>query len=274
MRMVFQSTRPARGATGSGGQYSRRVYSFNPRAPHGARPTAILIDPARSAFQSTRPARGATPCGPIGPCGPGVSIHAPRTGRDECPSSRLRRAKSFNPRAPHGARRVARCCSLTRMCFNPRAPHGARLTVTGLPTSVTLFQSTRPARGATRGDRDVDRDGSVSIHAPRTGRDVPGRSDRGINAVSIHAPRTGRDQDGRLGDRAPAVSIHAPRTGRDPGDRSGSRRSDVSIHAPRTGRDGGHQILGVRNHVSIHAPRTGRDCNCYKLINPNHLADP
>ena len=58
-----------------------------------------------------------------------------------------------------------------------------------------MFQSTRPARGATSSfDNQVIQD-VVSIHAPRTGRDI-----RAVEltpyarAVSIHAPRTGRDR--------------------------------------------------------------------------------
>ncbi len=78
--------------------------------------------------------------------------------------------------------------------FNPRAPRGARRhgVVPGL--TVKLFQSTRPARGATtipfRGGVFV----RVSIHAPRAGRDVGPSSPAMAPRVSIHAPRAGRDQ--------------------------------------------------------------------------------
>ena len=34
-----------------------------------------------------------------------------------------------------------------------------------------LFQSTRPVRGATAFDREADRIETISIHAPRAGRD-------------------------------------------------------------------------------------------------------
>jgi len=101
---MFQSTRPARGATAEhlqgglhrvvsihapragrderGERVAREVEGFNPRAPRGARPhgTRKRRNPRR--FQSTRPARGAT----IQPFGNSrsrlVSIHAPRAGRD------------------------------------------------------------------------------------------------------------------------------------------------------------------------------------------------
>jgi len=79
------------------------------------------------------------------------------------------------------------------------------------------FQSTRPARGATRGIVGLAVLGLVSIHAPRAGRDPDGcgatlpcggfqstRPARGATCilsvpvnqirVSIHAPRAGRDR--------------------------------------------------------------------------------
>ncbi len=78
---------------------------FNPRAPCGARPIVLLPSRKIRLFQSTRPVRGATSrhrlvnskhlsFNPRAPCGArpaakrivafrlGVSIHAPRAGRD------------------------------------------------------------------------------------------------------------------------------------------------------------------------------------------------
>ena len=125
---VFQSTRPARGATGESLSNNAVPASFNPRAPHGARPPLASRLPVISRFQSTRPARGATMAVPMPPpssCsfqstrpargatrarpprgpGAGVSIHAPRTGRDTRARRPCAPRRSFNPRAPHGARR-------------------------------------------------------------------------------------------------------------------------------------------------------------------------
>ena len=56
----FQSTLPARGATGL---TQKQVYSavdFNPRSPHGERRQAPLLIFLLGKFQSTLPARGAT----------------------------------------------------------------------------------------------------------------------------------------------------------------------------------------------------------------------
>ena len=56
-------------------------------------------------FQSTRPVRGATRAIAEDIDFNFVSIHAPRTGRDQCPDySAGRRDRGFNPRAPYGAR--------------------------------------------------------------------------------------------------------------------------------------------------------------------------
>ena len=59
--------------------------------------------------------------------------------------------------------------------------------------TVTLFQSTPPARGGDQGhggDRDA---GAISIHAPREGGDNPLNLQELLNSISIHAPREGGD---------------------------------------------------------------------------------
>jgi len=56
-----------------------------------------------------------------------------------------------------------------------------------------MFQSTRPARGATRTPSQPFRGRKVSIHAPRAGRDLVAPLVCAIQNVSIHAPRAGRD---------------------------------------------------------------------------------
>ena len=113
--------------------------------------------------------------------------------------------------------------------------------------SSTVFQSTRPIRGATLKTVLGDAYTPISIHAPHTGRDEKFYERRGWNKyfnprapygarpevkadgisyfdISIHAPHTGRDHD-RTGEQAKAaISIHAPHTGRDRQTRSHCRR--------------------------------------------------
>ena len=79
-----------------------------------------------------------------------------------------------------------------------------------------IFQSTRPARGATLHARQQSKAISISIHAPREGRDVVAILATSAQAViSIHAPREGRDIYVTDALRIVAISIHAPREGRD-----------------------------------------------------------
>ena len=57
---IFQSTLPARGATGARRRGAACVVDFNPRSLHGERPHHVLNREPSSEFQSTLPARGAT----------------------------------------------------------------------------------------------------------------------------------------------------------------------------------------------------------------------
>src|SRR5439155_1219962 len=151
-----------------GGRFHR---SFNPRAPRGARRTALAATVGSAVFQPTRPARGATDRdhGLLVPLG--VSTHAPRAGRD---STKLPRDSMF-----------------TR--FNPRAPRGARPLHLAGQAADLVFQPTRPARGATAASRLPCREPQVSTHAPRAGRDYMTWARLIEPRVSTHAPRAGRD---------------------------------------------------------------------------------
>jgi hypothetical protein len=124
-----------------------------------------------------------------------VSIHAPRAGGDAGASATLRRMPSFNPRPPRGGRLRALAAFPCATRFNPRPPRGGdpvRLRRLWAPVSVSIhapraggdgerssaegrdrFQSTPPARGATRqaGAGSVIERVVVSIHAPRAGGD-------------------------------------------------------------------------------------------------------
>ena len=57
---LFQSTLPARGATMLPILYAKHPKDFNPRSPHGERPKHRRALFAYKRFQSTLPARGAT----------------------------------------------------------------------------------------------------------------------------------------------------------------------------------------------------------------------
>ena len=126
-----------------------RCTDFNPRTPCGARP-------------DRRPCR---------PDDGGISIHAPRVGRDAALHGDQRGHRHFNPRAPCGARRRSCQASCQWFYFNPRAPCGARLNVIRVTLIAVRFQSTRPVWGATGVLHHRALAILISIHAPRVGRD-------------------------------------------------------------------------------------------------------
>ena len=107
-------------------------------------------DFTRYLFQSTRPARGATDHDFEGVRRAVVSIHAPRAGRDASPFAAWTSRSGFNPRAPRGARLDMFGTAAQQQGFNPRAPRGARQDDGSVRLWFAEFQSTRPARGATR----------------------------------------------------------------------------------------------------------------------------
>ena len=77
--------------------------------------------------------------------------------------------------------------------FNPRSPHGERRCRHNCEYCYARFQSTLPARGATRQPQANRHVVDISIHAPRTGSDAADADVRHFAHISIHAPRTGSD---------------------------------------------------------------------------------
>ncbi len=170
--MLFQSTLPARGATGRR-RTTRRHERFQSTLPARGATFALQNRALFMQFQSTLPARGAT--------------------RLSCAS--LFFFVDFNPRSPHGERRHQRPHQPPEdRDFNPRSPHGERRSVgaevgwlvdisihaprTGSDSrrmifrrSSCVFQSTLPARGATWDVTERLPITPISIHAPRTGSD-------------------------------------------------------------------------------------------------------
>ena len=147
--MIFQSTRPVRGATLLFLRLKLRRIHFNPRAPCGARPRRGTTTNSTTLFQSTRPVRGATTrkdilrhewefqsTRPVRGATMGqaareadgwISIHAPRAGRDIylVPQVGVLFVISIHaPRAGRDQERQARDRGASH--FNPRAPCGAR----------------------------------------------------------------------------------------------------------------------------------------------------
>ena len=124
---AFQSTRPVRGATLQTACDSSQATNFNPRVPCGARLSSSVASPVVYLFQSTRPVRGATRLPPDQALHGGISIHAPRAGRDSGPvlAPFVAHISIHAPRAGRDSAVLMRSPPLRD--FNPRAPCGARL---------------------------------------------------------------------------------------------------------------------------------------------------
>ena len=115
-----------------------------------------------------------------------ISIHAPRAGSDAPDAASPGGRRDFNPRSPCGERPVARTSGFRFL----------------------RFQSTLPVRGATRVLFWRQRNGDISIHAPRAGSDQRAENVDHVRVISIHAPRAGSDRviipvDGPGGDFNP-----------------------------------------------------------------------
>ena len=213
-----------------------------------------------------------------------ISIHAPREGRDHRITAITRARIDFNPRAPRGARLGRKIDILILKHFNPRAPRGARQFHHHPADKDLGFQSTRPARGATF--TRLWRGGSNRFQSTRPARGATGivYKDFANDTISIHAPREGRDIKRHLFHSFTAhFNPRAPRGARLCWSFPLERDREISIHAPREGRDrqaisGGTfferfqstrpargatkpmmRTPGVAR-ISIHAPREGRDC--------------
>ena len=147
-----------------------------------------------------------------------VSIRTPREGRDLNRMRMNRYEQSFNPHAPRGARLASRVAS--RAC--------------------AMFQSARPARGATQSQQhDLDCT-VVSIRTPREGRDHCAiRANVQVASFNPHAPRGARRLDKMLWCRVfEGFNPHAPRGARLVSDLVLTQGYTVSIRTPREGRDG------------------------------------
>ena len=124
-RRLFQSTLPARGATADRCD-NGRLWDFNPRSPHGERQAQSRFSSWKLVFQSTLPARGATVIYKQGHVFGFISIHAPRTGSDSAHDIEII-IFDISIHAPRtGSDTSASYCGIIYVYFNPRSPHGER----------------------------------------------------------------------------------------------------------------------------------------------------
>ena len=163
--------RPPRGGRRGQRRPCAGHHDFNPRPPRGGRRPRWCRTLRRYGFQSTPPARGATVEGLRERGMVEISIHAPREGGD--PDRPL-----YPPGGSH---------------FNPRPPRGGRLSCSYAPFELHLFQSTPPARGATRKKKTKHVQRDFNPRPPRGGRRGTVTASSVTAGISIHAPREGGD---------------------------------------------------------------------------------
>ena len=135
------------------------VSNFNPRLPHGRRLEKFREYLVDDEFQSTPPSREATFLMGNIIADIDISIHASLTGGDAVSQSGTMTSRDFNPRLPHGRRRLV-SMSLFRRSefqstppsreatgkaksrqgqennFNPRLPHGRRLCLSSISCTI------------------------------------------------------------------------------------------------------------------------------------------
>jgi len=126
---VFQSTLPARGATGNMVEAFQAVVAFQSTLPaRGATCNAAKVLLFIAQFQSTLPARGATDILFAVGLARAVSIHAPREGSDPAFSSLTYDYEAFQSTLPaRGATAETKIVLPFFRGFNPRSPRGERL---------------------------------------------------------------------------------------------------------------------------------------------------
>ena len=159
-------------------------------------------------------------------------------GARRLPLRRCACSGHFNPRAPCGARHT--CCGLPggKCGFQSTRPvRGATGDYT-VRVDDSVFQSTRPVRGATTLDNLNGY--PVIFQSTRPVRGATTRTGAWPSAmtISIHAPRAGRDAcTQRMGPFSAIFQSTRPVRGATPSAQVRTHQTEISIHAPRAGRD-------------------------------------
>ena len=198
-RWMHFNPRSPHGERPNGLRARRAKLDFNPRSPHGERHCKAPRLSPRGTFQSTLPARGATPRRVAGNRIVSISIHAPRTGSDQRIVILPAHRNHFNPRSPHGERPAHSNPAGASQSFQSTLPaRGAtRRLMSYMQSSV--FQSTLPARGATLQRQHIAAGiPHFNPRSPHGERPCSARRCGLLRPISIHAPRTGSDHSRRV----------------------------------------------------------------------------
>ena len=239
---------------------------------------------ASAYFKSTLPVGGATPGSLRGTSQSGISIHAPRMGSDHCRCRSIWPSYYFNPRSPHGERRMLRRHIQNGIKISIHAPRmGSDRRQWARRAIRIIFQSTLPAWGATEIYAQGNAKDDISIHAPRMGSDffspcLP----RGMGDFNPRSPhgerlqRTVQRQQSRVfqstlpawgatparGNTTGTSTNFNPRSPH--GERlsiAGSIMENIAFQStlPAWGATLTGLVIAGLVHISIHAPRMGSD---------------
>ena len=168
--MIFQPTRPLRGATFEQGSISipKIISTHAPLAGRDLAPLNHVPDDVE--FQPTRPLRGAT-----------LGIRA------------LTRSSCISTHAPLAGRDPVKPLDHAPLIISTHAPLAGRDSAVRQLAQSGLFQPTRPLRGATTGTVVYHSQVRISTHAPLAGRDRVAVGVLHDVLISTHAPLAGRD---------------------------------------------------------------------------------
>ena len=146
--------------------------SFNPHALQRSAPLLHVGAVYHHEFQSTRPMRGATTLDDLRGSGSLVSIHAPHAGRDPriITGKHHRKVSIHAPRVGRDPQYFSH--AIASLLFQSTRPVWGATFLLCATVGWRKFQSTRPVWGATLEGCLRRRCCTVSIHAPRVGRDA------------------------------------------------------------------------------------------------------
>ena len=234
----FNPRAPCGARLACAGRKYRRGGNFNPRAPCGARQPRWNIDAYIHGISIHAPRVGRDHPELLGEHRPTISIHAPRVGRDYTASWMGLAANKISIHAPRVGRDVFIRASRTSAAISIHAPRVGR----DENLIVTIDEP------------------FISIHAPRVGRDTLRTSSKSCQVdFNPRAPCGARQSIFGGGLLLSEFQSTRPVWGATRPKWCEKIASGISIHAPRVGRD----LWGVhpaeRYHISIHAPRVGRD---------------
>ena len=171
--LEFQSTRPMRGATRRSPRRDTSPRDFNPRAPCGAR-----LGPER--HQHGHHA---------------ISIHAPHAGRDRRIPGKMSHLRFQSTHPSRGATRsIYTYCLVFTIFQSTRPMRGATPARPPRSPLWTTFQSTRPVRGATLLYFNARMQESFQSTRPVRGATTEQHPGNYRKTISIRAPRAGRDE--------------------------------------------------------------------------------